>query len=314
MRSGFVESRHRGSVVVLSAGGAVTTSLGAVDVPVLPRSSNKPLQAVALLECGWDPADDALALAVASHSGEPQHLDVVRRVLADAGLDECALQNPPMLPLSEPAAHALLRGGGAASSLTMNCSGKHAGMLAACVASGWDVATYRSPRHPLQQHITGTLERLAGEPVTHVAVDGCGAPQHALTLTGLARGFLALVDASPGTPERRVADAARKHPELVGGTDREVTAVMRAVPGLLAKDGAESVYAAAVPGVGAVALKVEDGAWRAAPVALTAALRLLGVPERHGVEAGVDTEALDALARPPVRGGGQVVGELRPAF
>jgi L-asparaginase II len=146
--------------------------------------------------------------------------------------------------------------------------------------------------------------------VTHIAADGCGAPQHALTLPGLARAFLALVEAAPGSTERRVADAARCHPELVGGTGREVTRGMRAVPGLLAKDGAEGVYAAALPGVGAVAVKIEDGAWRAATVALVGALRLLGVTDR----AEVDADVLDRLAHPPVRGGGVVVGELRPAF
>jgi L-asparaginase II len=283
----------------------VALQLGDGHAPVLPRSSNKPLQAVGLLELGWDPDDRQLALAVASHSGEPQHLAVVRSTLADAGLEETALQTPPMAPLSEPAAQAMVRAGEAPSSLTMNCSGKHAGMLAACVVNGWDVATYRAADHPLQRALTATLERLAGEPVTHIAVDGCGAPQHALTLTGLARAFGGLVGAAPGTPERRVADAARANPDLVGGTGREVTAVMRAVPGLLAKDGAEAVFAAAAPGLGAVALKVADGTWRAAPVVLVAALRALGadIPDD-----------LDDVGRPAVLGGGRRVGELRPAF
>jgi L-asparaginase II len=260
---------------------------------------------VGLLELGWDPDDRQLALAVSSHSGEPRHLAVVRSTLADAGLDQSALQTPPMAPLSVPAAEARIRAGEAPTSLTMNCSGKHAGMLATCVVNGWDVATYPAPDHPLQQALTGTLERLAGEQVAHVAVDGCGAPQHGLTLTGLARAFSTLVEAQPGTPERRVADAARAHPDLVGGTGREVTALMRGMPGLLAKDGAEAVFAAAAPGLGAVALKVADGTWRAAPVVLTAALRALGADL---------TPELDELGRPPVLGGGRPVGELRPAF
>lgn len=304
MRSGFVESRHRGSVVVLDADGQVVVAAGDVDVPVLPRSSNKPLQAVALLEAGWEPDDDALALAVASHSGEPFHLEGVLRVLASAGLGLEALQCPPALPLDADAAAALLRSGGGATPLINNCSGKHAGMLATSVLRGWDPAAYLDASGPLQQSVTAAVQRLADEPVTHVAVDGCGAPQHALTLRGLARGFLALVDATPVSAERRVADAARRHPELVGGTSHETTAAMRGVPGLLAKDGAEGVYGAALPGVGAVALKVEDGAWRAAPVVLVSALRRLGV----------DVGALEALGRPAVLGGGHVVGELRPAW
>lgn len=292
-------------MVVLGPDGDVRLSLGPVAEPMLPRSSNKPLQAVGLLELGWRPDDQQLALAVGSHSGEPEHLAVVRSTLADAGLDERALQCPPMLPLGVAAAEQLLRDGGAPTSLTMNCSGKHAGMLAACVVNGWPVETYLDVEHPLQVALTATVARLAGEPVAHVAVDGCGAPQHGLTLPGLARAFASLVSAGDGTPERRVADAVRAWPWLVGGTGREVTAVMQAVPGLLAKEGAEGVYGAALPGVGAVALKVEDGAGRAAPVALVAALRVLGV---------ASSAVLDELARPAVLGGGKAVGELRAAF
>lgn len=302
MRSGFVESRHRGLVVVLDAAGTVAAAWGDVTRPVLPRSANKPLQAVGLLACGWDPADEPLALAVASHSGEPRHIAVVRAVLAAAGLDETALQCPPDYPLSEDATDDVVRLGGGRARVLMNCSGKHAGMLAACVRNGWDTAAYRDPSSPLQQAVQAALERLAGEAVTHVAVDGCGAAQHALTLPGLARAFLALVHAAPGSAERRVADAARRHPDLVGGTGRDVTTLMQRVPDLLAKDGAEGVFAAALPGVGAVAVKVEDGAARAAPVALAAALGRLGV------------RGLDDVAQPPVRGGGEVVGVLRPVL
>jgi L-asparaginase II len=293
---------------VLDADGAVRLSLGSPGVPVLPRSSNKPLQAVGLLAAGWDPDGAQLALAVASHSGEPQHVEVVRSTLAAAGLDESALQCPADLPLGAAAAEAVLAGGRGRERVLMNCSGKHAGMLAAGVVLGQDPATYLDPDGAVQRAVTAAVERLAGERVRHVAVDGCCAPQHALTLAGLARGALRLVDAAPGTPERRVADAVRRHPDLLGGTGREVTALVRAVPGLLAKDGAEGVYVAALPGRGAVALKVEDGAWRAAPVAVVAALRHLGLgPD-------VDDEALDRLGAPAVLGGGRPVGALRPAF
>ena len=285
--------------------GSTALALGDVDRPVLPRSSNKPLQAVGLLELGWRTDDDGLVLAAASHSGEPQHLEIVQRALAAAGLSASALRCPPMLPLSEDAAHALLRAGDGPSPLTMNCSGKHAGMLAVCVHQGWPVDTYLDDDHPLQRALTATIERLAGEPVAHVAVDGCGAPQHGLTLGGLVRAFTAMVDGAAGTPERRVADAARARPDLLGGTGREVTAAMRAVPGLLAKDGAEGVYAAAAPGLGAVALKVDDGGGRAAAVLLAAALRVLGAPA---------SAELAALERPPVHGRGSVVGELRATF
>jgi L-asparaginase II len=300
VRSGLVESVHAGSVVALRPDGSVALALGDVDVPVYPRSSNKPLQAVALLDAGWPaPDDQAIALATASHSGEPRHLDVVRRTLSAAGLDESALGCPAMLPLGEAAAHALLREGGSATPLTMNCSGKHAAMLATCVANGWPVADYLSREHPVQQAIERRLAELAGEPVAHVAVDGCGAPQHALTLTGLARAFAALAtgDGSAG----RTAEAMRAHPALVGGTGRPVSRLIAGIPGLVAKDGAEGVFAAGLPDGGAVAVKVADGANRAAVPVLVAGLRALDVR----------APALDELAGSPVLGGGVPVGALR---
>lgn len=274
-------------------------ALGDVDRPVFPRSSNKPLQAAGLLAAGWAPADDEeLALATASHSGEPRHLAVVRRVLTGAGLTEAALGCPPMLPLSEDAAHALLAAGGGPTSLTMNCSGKHAAMLACSVANGWPTAGYLDPAHPVQRAITQAIEQLAGEPVAHVAVDGCGAPQHALSLRGLVSAYRRLIREAP-----RVAGAMRRHPGLVGGTGRDVTALMAGVPGLLAKDGAEGVYAAVLLDGAAVAVKVADGAARARTPILVAALRRLGV----------EADVLDELATAPVLGGGRPVGEVRVA-
>jgi L-asparaginase II len=301
VRSGLVESTHTGSLVALGPDGGVVLSLGQVDAPVYPRSSNKPLQAVALLESGWEPADDeCLALATASHSGLPQHLDVVRRTLSAAGLAEDALGCPAQLPLDEAAAHALLRSGGVASALTMNCSGKHAAMLATCVANGWPTQDYLSADHPVQSAITATLARLAGVRVARVAVDGCGAPQHALTLVGVARAFGVLA-AAPDGPAARVAAAMRAHPDLVGGPGREVTRLMEGVPGLVAKDGAEGFFAAGLPDGAGAAVKVADGANRASHLLLVAALRALGATE----------PVLDELASSPVLGGGRPVGELR---
>ena len=300
VRSGLVESTHRASVLALRPDGTVALSLGVVDEPVFPRSSNKPLQAVGLLEAGWVPADEqVLALATASHSGEDRHLEVVRRSLAAAGLTEAALQCPPLLPLSVPAAHALLASGGVATALTMNCSGKHAAMLATCVQRGWSVEDYLRPDHPVQQAMTATIGRLAGEPVEHLAVDGCGAPQHALTLIGLARAFAALATGT-GT-QAAVAQAMRTNPGLVGGEGRDVTDLHEGVPGLVCKDGAEGVYAAALPDGSAVAVKVADGATRAAVLVLVGGLRALGV----------DAPVLDRLATAPVLGGGVPVGSLR---
>ena len=299
VRSGYVESTHTGSVIALRPDGTAVLSLGDLGRPVFPRSSNKPLQAVALLRAGWNPADDEqLALATASHSGEGAHLDVVRRILGSLG--EGALGCPPSLPLSEPAAHATLARGGGPTRLQMNCSGKHAAMLATCVANGWPTEGYLSPDHPVQLAITAGLADLAGEPVRHLAVDGCGAPQHALTLPGLGRAFGRIASATAG-PERAVADAMRTYPFLVGGTGRDVTVLMSGVPGLVAKDGAEGVYACALPDGSAVALKIQDGAGRARTPLLVAALAALGVR----------APVLDELATSAVLGGGIVVGEIR---
>src|SRR6478735_7577720 len=175
VRSGFVEGHHHGSVVALDRDGAVEWSRGDVDGPILPRSSNKPLQAAAMVRLGLDLPPDLLALACASHSGEQFHLAGVRRILTQAGLPESALQTPLDYPLDDTERDAVLRAGGERSSIQMNCSGKHAAMLLTCAVNGWDLDTYLEVEHPLQRAIQGTFEELTGEPVAVVAVDGCGA-------------------------------------------------------------------------------------------------------------------------------------------
>ena len=309
VRSGFVEGHHHGSVVALAADGTPEWSVGEVVEPVLPRSCNKPLQALGMVRAGLDLPPDLLALSCASHSGEPFHLDGVRRILALGGLDESALQTPPDWPLDDTARTAAIRAGEEPSSLAMNCSGKHAAMLLTCVVNGWDTATYRSPDHPLQQAIAGAFAELTGEPVAVTAVDGCGAPLLSTSLTGLARGFRALAVASEG-PERRVADAIRAHPAYVSGTTRDELKLLTAIPGAIGKAGAEACYAVALPDGRAYALKVDDGGARARPVVMAEALRRSGVP----AEAGVDAEALDDTGRVPVLGAGEPVGEIRAAY
>jgi L-asparaginase II len=234
-RGGFasdvLESVHRGALVVLGADGAPLLTVGDVDRPVLPRSSNKPVQATVYLDAGWQPRDDReLALAAASHSGEDDH-----RELAHAGLGPEHLGCPPSLPGHEGTRAHWLVEGRSPERLAMNCSGKHSAMLAACVAAGWPTEGYLDPTHPLQQAIEARLGEAGGDPVSAVVVDGCGAPQHAISLTGLARGVLSLVQGEPGTPGRRVADAMRAHPWLVAGTGRDDTELMQAVDGLLSR-------------------------------------------------------------------------------
>ncbi len=305
VRSGFTEGYHRGSVIVLHAARAVVSAAGDVTGPVFPRSSNKPMQAVALLAAGLvlpDPAD--LALAAASHCGEPFHIARVRAMLASAGLSEVDLRCPPDLPMAVSARTELIRAGVAAAPVYMNCSGKHAAMLLTCQAAGWPVAGYLALEHPLQQAVRAEVQRLVGEPAAAVGVDGCGLPVLAFPLVALARAFLGLVGAPDGTGERRVADAMRTHPEVCSGTGAEDARLMRAVPGLLVKGGAEGVLAAALPGVGAVALKIDDGADRARlPVAVSALARL-----------GVRPAALTELATVPVLGGGTAVGAVRATW
>lgn len=306
VRNGFVEGRHRGSVVWLDASGGVSRGLGDVDAPFLPRSSSKPLQALAMLRAGLQLPSDLLAVACSSHSGEPMHVEAVRRILGGAGLDESALQTPAGWPLEDYVRDAVARTGGGATPVTMNCSGKHAAMLATCVANGWDTASYLEPDHPLQRVIRGTVEELTGVPVEVATVDGCGAPLLSTTLTGLARAFRLLAVAADG-PERTVADAVRAHPELVSGSSRDEAALLRAVPGAIAKAGAEAVYAVALRDGRAVALKVEDGSPRARPVVMAAALLLAGVADVDGV----DLAAVRATGEHLLRGGQANVGEIR---
>ncbi|MET8230963.1 asparaginase [Micromonospora sp. NPDC005298] len=305
VRSGFVEGVHRGSVVVLDAAGAPVASAGDVTSPVFPRSASKPMQTIGMLRAGLpvtDPAD--VALVSASHAGEDFHLAGVDALLARAGLDASALHCPPDLPAGAAAREAVLRAGGGPTRVQMNCSGKHSGMLLTCEAAGWPLDGYWRPEHPLQQGLRATVEEFTGEPAAAVGVDGCGAPVLAVSLTGLAGAYLRLVDAEPGSAPRVVADAMRTHPEIVGGTRADDTRLMRGVPGLLAKVGAEGVFAVGLPGVGAVALKIDDGADRARMPVLVSALRRLGV----------DAPVLTEYAEVPLFGGGVPVGAVRPIW
>jgi L-asparaginase II len=299
-RDGVVESAHRGSVAVTAPDGRLLRAWGAADDPVFPRSSNKPLQAVAMLRAGLELSAPHLALACASHSAQPFHLDGVRDMLAEAGLTEADLQNTPDLPYDPDERDVWIAAGRVARPLAQNCSGKHAAMLATCRLNGWDLATYRDPGHPLQELMAATIEDLAGEPVAATAVDGCGAPVMAVSLGGLARAFGRIAAAAPGTREALVADAMREHPVLVGGTRRDVTALMLGTPGLVAKDGAEAVYAAGLPDGRGVALKIADGGQRARPVVLAGVLRLLGI----------ESTAYERLEEAPVLGHGRPVGAV----
>jgi L-asparaginase II len=226
----------------------------------------------------------------------------VHDILDFAGLTDEDLRCPPGLPMDEPTAWRLIRESGEpASRVRYNCSGKHAAMLATCIANEWPTQTYLDAGHPLQLHIRRTIEELAREPVAAVGVDGCGAPVFALTLGGLARAFRALVRAEPGTPERTVADAMRAFPSWTSGTTRDESRLMTEIPGLLLKAGAEGVDAFALPDGSAAAIKIDDGNARArTPVTVAVLARLGARPPAD-------------LATAVVSGGGSPVGVIRAA-
>lgn len=300
-RGGFIESVHRGIAVITTPDGAIEFAVGDATAPCFPRSSNKPMQTLAMLRSGLQLADPRLvALASASHSGEDFHLAGVRQILDAAGLSEADLQNTPDLPYDEQTRNDWLRAGNGPTSITQNCSGKHAGMLATCVANDWDTSTYRDPQHPLQQAMVETIGDLAHEQISAVATDGCGAPVMAISPAGLARAFGALAAAEAGSHEATVRDGIRSHPEYLGGTRRDVTALIRGVDGLIAKDGAEAVYAVGLPDGRGLAVKIADGGQRARPVVMAALLR----------RAGVDGPAVDELGRADVLGHGEPVGAI----
>ncbi|AKJ14927.1 asparaginase [Streptomyces incarnatus] len=298
IRGGVVEGIHYGSVVVLGADGTVEFQLGDIEAAFYPRSAVKPLQAVAMLRAGLPLDGELLSLAAASHSGEERHLAGTRRILELAGLTEDDLRNVPDMPFDPVVRDCWVREGRLPSRLAQNCSGKHAAMLWTARLNGWSLQDYLDPEHPLQQAVQDTVEDLTGQRVARVTVDGCGAPLFSISLHGLARALSRITSAAPGTPEARVADAMRSHAEMASGSGRDVAALMRAVPGLLAKDGFEGVQVAALPDGRAVAVKIADGANRArVPVAAAALAR-----------AGVDPGLLTEFAGEPLLGGGEPVG------
>ncbi len=300
VRSGFIESVHYGSAVGLDPSGRAEVALGQVDAPVLPRSSAKPFQALACLTTGAALAGPSLAIAAGSHTGEDFHVRLTGELLADYGLGFDALACPASWPEDEVTRNELIRRGDGPTRERMNCSGKHAAMLAASVANDWDTASYLAPGHPLQLAVRAATEELSGEKSAHVAVDGCGAPLFGLSLTGLARAVQGLVLAAPGSAPRQVADAMRAHPEYVGGTGHQNTELMRALPGAVAKGGAEGVLVVALDSGHSVAVKVIDGSARATTVIALDVLRRMGCDVSSAA-------AFDSVA---VLGGGVPVGRI----
>jgi L-asparaginase II len=303
VRGGIVEAVHRAHIAVVAPDGTLTHAAGDPAALTFPRSSLKPVFATTMAGLGFQPGDDrSTALSASSHSGEPMHVEVAERILADAGLTADDLANAPDWPFDEQARVAWIASGGAKTRIHANCSGKHAAMLATCVANGWPTAGYLAPDHPLQQAITADVARTCGADPAAYSIDGCGALVWSVPLVGLARAFSAIAQAPAGEPGHTVAEAMRNRPEYIGGSRREVTTLLRAVPGLIAKDGADCVYAAALPDGTAVAIKVEDGSARVRPAVIAGTLAAMGVP-------AADLAAVRDWEE--VTGGGQRVGEYR---
>ena len=261
-RGGVVESLHLGHLIILNSDGTTYLSKGSPELSFYPRSAVKSLQASAMLKAGLTVSDEELAIVCASHSGNQIHIDLVTKMLADRGIPLSAMQNASDKPLGEK--EKITWGDKAGTQLTQNCSGKHAGMLITCQQNGWDLSTYLEMGHPLQIAIKNEIELLAGEKVSTSTFDGCGAPLFAISLTGLAKTFSTLVKSNDLVYKQIVA-ACTKYPELVAGEGRLTTRMMRAVPGLFMKEGAEGIEICALADGRVIAMKIIDGSWR--PVA-----------------------------------------------
>jgi L-asparaginase II len=282
-RGGLIESRHRGAVVVVDADAATVLAVGDVAKPIFPRSAVKPLQALPLVESGaselYALGDEELALACASHSGEPAHVEVVTRMLSKAGLDASALACGTHWPSSQTSAFALARAGASPSALHNNCSGKHAGFLCVARAMGVDHAGYWQPDHAVQRSVRAVLEDLTGAALSNDcrAVDGCSVPTWAIPLANLARAF-ARFGSGHGLERERARAAAQlrtacaRKPWHVAGTGRFCSEIMGLLgPRVLVKTGAEGVFCAALPQLAlGIAIKCDDGAGRAAEAIIAA--------------------------------------------
>jgi L-asparaginase II len=302
----MVESRHLGAAVLVDAKGTLVRSLGDASALIYPRSTLKPLQAVAVLRAGAPLVGAQVVLASASHAGSPEHLAVVRSILDAAELPASALQCPVDWPLGREYRDDLVRSGDGPSRMHMNCSGKHAAFLLACVVNGWTTEDYLEPDHPLQVLVRDTVVELTGEPVEHSGTDGCGAPVHAVSLEGLARAVGRVSSADSGNAAV-LTEAILANPWAIDGVGRANTLVIEEL-GLIAKLGAEGVLVLGAKSGAAVAVKILDGGSRAATLV---ALELM--VEAGEVSRSAATEVLERSLE-PVLGGGHVVGSILPAF
>jgi len=297
VRSGLIESTHSGHLILIAADGSDLLTLGDVDAEIYPRSAIKSLQAAAMVRTGLNLNDEQLALVCASHGGTSRHQEVALEILHSVGLSELDLQNTPDTPLDRDAR--IKWGDKPATSLAANCSGKHSGMLATCVINGWDIKTYRDANHPLQIAIVNEIADLIGRPINRTSIDGCGAPLFSMSTRSVAVAARRMrIDSDPVFT--KVISACLKHPEMILAEGAFDTRMMRSVPGLFVKGGAESVMLASLADGGGIAWKISDGSNRANGPMIKAALAKFGI--------NIEGEAVDVL------GGGNVVGSLSATF
>ena len=296
-RGDLVESLHLGYLIVLNPDGSTYLSKGSPELPIYPRSAIKSLQAAAMLKAGLKVEENELAIICASHSGAQSHIDLVTKMLTLRGISTSQLKNSVDKPLGEK--EKISWGEKPASQLAQNCSGKHAGMLITCQQNGWDMNTYLDLNHPLQVAIKNEIEELSGEKVSVTSVDGCGAPLFAISLVGLAKAISNLVK-SKEILYQQIVSACIKYPELVAGDGRLTTRMMKAVPGLFMKEGAEGVQVCALSDGRVIAIKIIDGSWR--PVAPI----IMEIFKRWGVE--MPDESVK------IYGGSSVIGTVEIAF
>lgn len=310
-RSGFIESRHIGTAIVLAPDGTVSGTWGDASALIFPRSSMKPLQALGSITAGAQVEGPQLALATASHSGTDSHAAVVRSILETAGVGEDDLGCPPAWPSDQATRDDMVRERDQPGRVRMNCSGKHATMLLACTVNGWDTGTYLEPNHPLQIHIRELIERMTGERMAATAIDGCGAPVYAMTLAGLARAIHRIGGSSESSPfalhraAGALVRAVRENPWGIAGPGQPDTVLIERL-GVFAKGGAEGVHVMVAPDGTTVALKMLDGSGRATAAV---ALRLL---EKAGALRSSDVADAMSLLPLSVLGGGRDVGIIRP--
>ncbi len=289
-RNGMVESVHCGHLLVIDNSGKSILELGDTDSLIYPRSAVKSIQASAMVRAGLKLSPKELALVCASHAGSHEHMEVAAGILKSAGLSESDLLNTPDKPLG--IQERIAWGDKPGTSLSANCSGKHSGMLATCVISGWDTKSYKDLSHPLQQAIVKEFESLTGSKITQTGIDGCGAPLFALSLKALATGIRNLLQSNDPV-HQEVVNACLSNPTMVSGANRLPTLLLE--KGLFAKDGAEGVMIIGNKD-GVVVWKMSDGSQRGANELAVASLSHLGI-------------SID-LPREKVLGGGQVVGEI----